>query len=75
MAWLRFQMDLSDTPDPNNFILIDSANKIVSVPAGAKEAEIVGLMNKFGFVVASSLAEKLSLLISWNGASRTVTIG
>lgn len=21
MAWLRFQMDLSDTPDPNNFIL------------------------------------------------------
>lgn len=56
-------------------VLIDSANKIVSVPAGAKEAEIVGLMNKFGFVVASSLAEKLSLPISWNGASRTVTIG
>jgi len=56
-------------------VLIDRANKIITVPADAKEAEIVNLMDKFGFVVATSLAEKLSLPISWNGTLRTVTIG
>ena len=56
-------------------VLIDGANKIITVPTGAKEAELANLMDKFGFVVATSLAEKLGLAISWNGTSRTVTIG
>jgi len=65
----------SESPIFVQCILIDRANKIITVPAGADESEIVNLMNKFGFVVATSLAEKLGLPISWNGTSRTVTIG
>ena len=57
------------------FKLIDHGNNILSVPNTDKEAEIVEVVNKFGFFGASILASKLNLSISWDGSSRTVTIG
>lgn len=57
------------------YLLIDPSNQIVDVPAGSTEAQIVNLVDKYGFVAARDLATKLNLAIAWNGATRTVTIG
>lgn len=57
------------------YLLLDPSNRVVDVPAGSTEAAIISLVNKFGFVAARDLATKLNLLIDWDGATRTVTIG
>jgi hypothetical protein len=57
------------------YILIDHSNQVVIIPAGSTEAAIITLVNKFGFVAARDLATKLNLVIAWDGATRTVTIG
>lgn len=65
----------SNSPISVPYLLIDHSNQIVDVPAGSTEAEIVTLVDKYGFVTARDLATKLNLFIAWDGATRTVTIG
>jgi N-acetyl-anhydromuramyl-L-alanine amidase AmpD len=55
--------------------LIDQTNDIVDVPAGSTEAEIVGLVQRYGFFSAVDLAQILNLSVTWDGATRTVIIG
>jgi N-acetyl-anhydromuramyl-L-alanine amidase AmpD len=54
--------------------LIDHGNQIMSISTGAKEAEIVDIVSKFGFVATTDLAKMFNLPINWNGTTRTVTI-
>lgn len=65
----------SNSPISVPYLLIDHSNQIVNIPAGSTEAQIVNLVEKYGFVAARDLATKLNLAIAWNGATRTVTIG
>ncbi len=39
------------------------------------EADMITLVNKFGFVKATDLASALNIPVSWDGQSRTVTLG
>lgn len=68
--------ELTSTGDPIfvPYTLIDTSNEIADIPLGATEAEIVDLVNRYGFIAARTLAEKMNLPIAWNGVTRTVTI-
>ncbi|MEX0272310.1 N-acetylmuramoyl-L-alanine amidase [Leptolyngbyaceae cyanobacterium UHCC 1019] len=57
------------------YLLIDQSNSFLKVAAGSTEAEIVRLVDQYGFVAVRHLAEKLNLPIKWDGATRTVTLG
>jgi hypothetical protein len=64
-----------NSPSSIPYLLIDHSNQIVNIPAGSTESQIVSLVNKYGFVAARDLATMLNLAITWNGSTRTVTIG
>lgn len=67
----------NDSSDPQSipYKLINQSNEIVEVSATSTEAEIVGLINRNGFIAATDLGQMLNLPIEWNGVTRTVTIG
>lgn len=64
----------ADDPKSIQFILIDHANEVQDVPAGTSEAKIVELIQKFGFIKATELAEAMNLNITWEGLTRTVIL-
>lgn len=71
------EFDLNDGNDPQSipYKLINQRNEMVKVSATATEAEIVDLINKYGFVAATDLALMLNFPVRWDGVTRTVTIG
>lgn len=71
------EFGLNDGNDPQSipYKLINQSNEMVKVSATATEAEIVDLINRYGFAAATDLGRMLNLPIEWDGATRTVTIG
>lgn len=54
--------------------LIDPGNQLIKISSSSTEAEIVGLITKYGFAAARDLGAMLGLSVQWDGATRTVTI-
>lgn len=71
---VEINFDAGSDPKSIPYKLIDTSNDIMDVPTGKSEAELVDLINKYGFVAGRDIADMLSLPIEWDGATRTVTI-
>lgn len=77
---LHANADIIELASPGNppisipYLLIDHSNQVVDVSADSTEAEIVTMVNKYGFVAARDLGTKLNFSIAWDGVTRTVTI-
>jgi hypothetical protein len=70
-------VEITFDSDPKTipYKLIDQSNQIVDIPTGKTEAELVALVDKYGFVSGRDIAAMLNLPIAWDGSTRTVTIG
>jgi N-acetylmuramoyl-L-alanine amidase len=67
--------DDSSAPQSIPFKLISQSNEIVNMPSQSTEADIIELIQKYGFATAVDLATMLNLPVSWDGSTRTVRIG
>jgi N-acetylmuramoyl-L-alanine amidase len=72
---VEINFNSSSSPKAIPYKLVDQSNDIVDVPTGKPEAELVSLIDKYGFVSGRDIAAMLSLPIAWDGSTRTVTIG
>lgn len=63
------------SPIAVRYLLLNQENSVLEVEAGKPEAEYVTLIQQHGFVAAQHLATALNLDITWDGETRTVTIG
>ena len=67
-------LNIVDGPIHPRFILIDHGNKELTLPAGMAEGDVVGKIEKFGFVRAADLAKDLKLAVIWDGEKRTISM-
>ncbi len=56
------------------FQLLDHSNQLIDIPSGASTTDMIKQVEQFGFVKVTDLASALSLSVSWDGATRIVTV-
>jgi len=69
------EINFDSAPKTIPYKLIDQSNQIVDIPTGKTEAELVALVDKYGFVSCRDIADMLNLPIAWDGSARIITIG